>query len=44
MLRGQLKGKDTLGGTLNLNTPYYWAAFVPIGDWRPIHSNLSALE
>ena len=37
MLRGELKGED---GKL-YEHPYYWASFIPSGDWTPMEFSLS---
>lgn len=35
MLRGQLKGKKGQ----SYEHPYYWASFIPSGDWTPMELN-----
>lgn len=38
MLHHQVMGKTTTPGVAppNYEHPYYWSAFLPIGDWRPL--------
>lgn len=38
MVHQQVTGKSTMPGVAppNYEHPYYWSAFMPIGDWRPL--------
>lgn len=37
MIKGQLvPSTSEPGSRLNYQLPYYWAAFIPIGDWQPL--------
>ncbi len=37
MLRGELKGKNGQ----SYQHPYYWASFIPSGDWTPMEFSVS---
>jgi CHAT domain-containing protein len=40
MLRGELKAK----GGQSYQHPYYWASFIPSGDWTPMEFNRNVLS